>query len=71
MTKKEVLDEIIYNLKMNDSADFEVNERESYTIDHLTSGAWRIQSSDRYMECRNLTEVRKTISKLGKNLLCL
>jgi hypothetical protein len=71
MTKKEVLNDIMYDLKMSDSVSFEVDE-ESYTADKFTNGnGYVIESKDRYLECKNLTEVRKEISKLGKQLLWL
>ena len=69
MTKRECLDELIYNLKMHDSADFEADER-SYTVSK-NGREYMVETSTKYYECKNLTEVRKTISKLGKNILVL
>jgi hypothetical protein len=71
MTKKENVDEIIYNLKMSGSADFEIDEAESFSASELQNGSFSLQSQTRYMEVKNLTEVRKTINKLGKTVLVL
>lgn len=71
MTKKESLDSIIYDLKMKGSADFEVDEEESFSAESLEKGGFVIESQHRYIEVKNLTEARKTISKLGGKLLWL
>jgi hypothetical protein len=69
MTKKENVDEIIYDLKMKGSADFEVDEVESFSVDTLTTGGFCFTSQSRYFEVLNLTAARKEINKLGKNIL--
>jgi hypothetical protein len=71
MTKKETLDNIIYDLKMKESVYFEVDGWESWSADKLTNGGYCLESQLRYVEVANLTEARKTISKLGKKLLWL
>lgn len=69
MTKKENVDEIIYNLKMKGTADFEVDGYESFAATELKGGGFCIESQHQYIEVANLTEARKTINKLGKNIL--
>jgi hypothetical protein len=69
LTKKENVDEIIYTLKMSGTADFEVDEYESFSIIRLENGQYALKSQIRYMEVKNITEARKTINKLGKNIL--
>jgi hypothetical protein len=69
MTKKENIDEIIYGLKMSGSADFEIDECESFTISRLATKGYVIESINRYIEVANLTEARKAIAKLGVKIL--
>lgn len=71
MTKKENVDEIIYNLKMKGTADFEIDDVESFSADELQGGGFRFQSQSRYFEVKNLTAARKEINKLGKIVLAL
>ncbi|QIW88625.1 hypothetical protein P59_256 [Bacillus phage P59] len=71
MTKKESMDEIIYNLKMSGNADFEIDNHESFASGELQAGGFYIESQFRYMEVKNLTEARKVISKLGQKILVL
>jgi hypothetical protein len=70
-TKKEVLNDIIYDLKMSGSVDFEVDNFESFNACELVGGGYCFQSQFRYLEVRNLTEARKEISKFGQKLLWL
>lgn len=70
MSKKEIISDIVYDLKMHGKADFEVDE-ESYSVEELQNGGYVIQSICRYIEVRNMTDFRKEVSKLGKNFLLL
>lgn len=71
MTKKETLDNIIYDLKMKGRVDFEVDEHESWSAEALDKGGYRFESQYRYLEVSNLTEARKEIRNLGQKLLWL
>jgi hypothetical protein len=71
MTKKETMDSIIYDLKMKGHADCEIDNAESCTLDKLAGGGYCLESQFRYMEFKNLTEVRKEVSKLGQKILWL
>jgi hypothetical protein len=70
MSKKEVINEIVYDLKMSGNVDFEVDD-ESYSVDSLQNGGYVIRSICRYIEVKNLTDFRKEVSKLGSKLLLL
>lgn len=71
VTKQENLDSIIYDLKMKGSADFEIDGYESWSAHALVGGGYCLESQYRYLEVSNLTEARKEIRKLGRELLWL
>lgn len=70
MTKVESVNNILYDLKLKGSADFEA-DYESYNISELNNGGYVIESHSRYIEIQNLTQARKEINKLGTKLLWL
>jgi hypothetical protein len=70
MTKKEVLNDIMYDLKMKDSVYFEADD-DSYSAGKLLNGGYVIEGVSRYIEVPNLTAARKEIAKLGSKLLWL
>jgi hypothetical protein len=76
MTKQEVLSTIMYNLRTNDSVDFEADD-ESYSINRIKDNTgwfqgWEVVGSNiERMFFENKTDLRKAVSKLGKNFLDL
>lgn len=70
MSKKEIIGEIVYCLKMSGKADFEVDD-ESYSVEELQNGGYVVESKFRYFEICNLTALKKEMSKLGKEFLLL
>ena len=72
MTKREAINEIMYNVRLHDTADFEANDK-SYTITKYKAGINPviIEGENCYMELKNLTGARKTIALLGQKIICL
>ena len=70
MTKKESVDNIIYDLRLSGSADFEADDR-SFTVNLLegSKGEYKIEEGAENVTLKGLTAVRKHISGLGKNIL--
>jgi hypothetical protein len=69
MTKKEQLDNIIYDLRMKGKADFEADDK-SFSIDSLGhKKGYCIEGLETLIFTPDIAATRKEIAKLGKNLL--
>jgi hypothetical protein len=75
MTKTEVLSSIMYNLKFNDSVDFENSNGGSYSINRVLDEnkwfrGWEVVGNDiERMFFTTKTDLKKGISKLGRELI--
>lgn len=73
MTKREVLSEIMYDLKLKGTADFETSDdtqADSFTVTKKTDG-YEIVGTQPTIRVKSAAEVRKAIAGLGRTLVQL